>query len=590
MTIPDNDKVVNRDNVILIALISLFLAISLGYLLSYPFTAFPDAIGHMGYVNDVIKNGFPDYRHGLYITGDKYNHLNHPALYYLLSGYVIRLFGLQPHAVIAAQMINMIIGALILLITFKTLKKVGCSSWAIFTGMTMFMLLPMFPLLCASVSNDPISFLGCSVFLYALVRVKEPQASRSILAGLFIGGAIAALSKATAALVVICLFAVHFLIFLRAWKELLIRSRRGDYLIPAITLIIVLGYYFVIHHLYGSFFPSPQKGPDVMFQTMNPDAVRLDLLAYLQLFLGGNIYTLTQPYGHGGFEDSLLRIDLLKWLLLVVLISVAGLTLFAKAKSAAQRTSLAMIIAFILFMIFYFATLRNLHLRTGYQGALQARYFFGFLSAFALCIAVAFDLLKSKLHSSVTLVVMTSMSLASLYPSWARVYADPAVIHDLYVAQNTGQITYGGLIKGRVFQQSFTARSTRLLKAEMVIGTYSRVAHSTLTVSLLTADGHLLSQQNIDAATIADNSWVAAAFPKVELKPGERYLLQLTSADADENSAVTWWAAKSDVTEFPAYAGSKYGPVVYDLYKDGDAIVDGQRQNESDFAFRLYFG
>lgn len=585
-----NSRVINKESVTLVTLLALFLCISSGYLLSYQFRDFPDGIAHMGYVYDVIREGFPDYRSGLYSTGEKYNHLNHPALYYLLSGYIVRLFSLQHHAVLVAQLVNMVIGSLIILITFRTLKRVGCSSGAIFAGMTIFMLLPMFPLLCASVSNDPISFLGCSVFLYALISVKEEQASRRILAGLFIGGAIAALSKATAALAIICMFAVHFLIYMRAWTTFIKHSRRSDYFIPALSLIAVLSYYIVIHHIYGAFFPSPQKGPDVMFQTMNPAAERLGLVDYIKLFFNANLFSLTQPYGHVEFEDSLLRVDLLKWLLLGLSIGVVMLTSLTKAKTEAQRASLAMMIAFILFVVFYFIALRKLHLQTGYQGALQARYFFGFLSAFALCIAVAFDLIKSNILRSVSLLVITAMTLANVYPSWIRVYAYPGVMDRMYIAQNSFYINYGGLAKGRIFQQSFTALSAHLLKAGMMIGTYSRVDHSTLNVSLLTMEGDVLYQHAIDASTIADNSWVEVSFPAIELKPGGHYLLQLTSPDANENTFVTWWAAKRDTTEYPGYAGSKNGPVVYDFYSGGDAIVDGQLQKDSDFAFKLYFG
>jgi hypothetical protein len=138
------------------------------------------------------------------------------------------------------------------------------------------------------------------------------------------------------------------------------------------------------------------------------------------------------------------------------------------------------------------------------------------------------------------------------------------------VTNDSRGVVFGELSRGRVFEQSFTARRGHLASVSLAMGTYARSNHGQMVVEVVDRQGRTLASKGVELAGLADNSWCRVPIRAKGLQTGQTYLLRATCPDAAPGHAPTWWASPDDG------------------YPDGQAVVDGVAQPR-DFSFMLEF-
>ena len=571
------------------ALFALYTFLTVGYFLSYAMWHFPDGGAHMGYIYDVIKDNYPNYTNGETTLGPKLNYLNHPAMYYLITGELIRLLHGVSHAVVLAQMINFLISGLTIYITWRSLKTLIASELAVFFGVSMVLLTPMFVELSVAVNNDPLNILGCAIIFYGIVNItaEVPRFSKTMLL-VFVGGFIAVMTKGTGGLAAVCMVGMHFLANISLWFKHIKRLTAYQWIIIASLVITVLAYYAMQYIHYHTLFPAPQGNPADWFAIINPDRPREELFNYFMAFLNSNFDSFIKPYGHTLFVDSALRISMITITISILFILLPILLIFKNNRDDIVGMFLIqMFLSLILFSIFYFLVLYKMHIRTGYMGAMQARYFYGYLPLLALGIANLLDKLKVNKIRNAMMLLMSASLVLSAYPAWASSIFKTLGMQD--VGQYTGNKTYAPLVDGCVFEQTFTAEGTKLQSMKLLLATYARVNTAIVKVSILSMDEKTLFKISISSKDIQDNSWHNISTKLEGLVKGQRYIIRLTSLGANIDNSITW-IASTGPTEDPHFANTKFGPpVIDDGYHGGEAIVDNIPHPKENFAFQLYF-
>ncbi|HFT7230101.1 TPA: hypothetical protein ACGRRU_004317, partial [Enterobacter chengduensis] len=353
-------------------------------------------------------------------------------------------------------------------------------------------------------------------------------------------------------------------------------------------VITALAYYAIQYIHYHSLFPAPQGNPADWFVISNPDKPREALFDYFTAFLNSNFDSFIKPYGHTLFIDSTLRVSVITITLSTIFILLLVVLIFNYNNDGAVRLFLIqMFLSLIVFLVFYFLVLYKMHMQTGYMGAMQARYFYGYLPLFALGIANLLDKLKANKIRNVMMLLMSASLILSAYPAWASSIFKTLGIQD--VGQYTGNKTYAPLVDGRVFEQTFTAEGTKLQSMKLLLATYARVNTAIVKVNILSMDEKTLFQTYISSKDIRDNSWHNISTNLKGLVKGRMYIIRLTSPGASGDNAITW-IASSGTTEDPHFVNTKFGPpVIDDGYRGGEAIVDNIPHPKENFAFQLYF-
>jgi hypothetical protein len=569
----------------LLVTLLIYFVLSMGYFLSYSVIHFPDGVSHMGYVYNVFFYDYPNYSDGINFIGDKYNHLNHPPLYYLLAGGLAKIDHSGQHIVGIAQSVNVAISLSILVTVWITLRKLNFSQIAVFCGLQMILLTPMFLELSVAVNNDPLSILGCAIAFYGIVccYTNDSKFNQSILL-IIIGGVITSLTKGTGALTIVCMVAIHVIFNFKVWWSLSKKITPFQWGITAFFLLVVLTYYLVTFKVYHSLFPAPQGNPADWFAVTHPDTPRWSVVEHIHYFLLSNYQTYITPYGHGDFTDSENRIVFIEAFLFVfaVLLPIVGLII------RKDKFLLLGIISFVLFMICYFYTIREIHLRTGYFGAMQARYFYGFLPIFSIGVASIYDGIVFRwLRLPFFLLLLANTALAFI-PAWSK--ASVIFQTDNVVEQMNFNTTFGELVKGRVFSQSFNATKTNLDSISLKLATFTRSNTDTVKVEVCSTAGQCLFSKEINTLQLVDNGWLQLPVKITNLKVGDEYMINLISLTGKPGNAITWWALQQPV-EDPHFANTHLGPTILpvEFYNGGEAIVDGHPFPRMDFAFRLIF-
>lgn len=553
---------------------------------------FPDEFAHMGYILDVVKNGFPNYISGTRAFDDKFNYLNHPALYYVIVGETVRALHLQNMFAEVGRYVNVFISIGIIILTCKLLYKMTDSVWSVFLGGAFLLTVPMFIVLGSAVNNDQLNILGCTLFVFGMVDLLERHEKSKKLTPailyLCIGGIIAALTKATGSLAVICILismiGFNFSFFIDLLKKISLKQSIAILL----SLFIVVAYYLFMYATYGHFYPAPQSNPAIWFAIDNPLAPRSSFFNFVVSFFQSNTDTLVLPYGHVIFIDNNIRVTLLK----AILISLGVMTIYILIRKSFNSTRSidilsSFIVAFVFFLAFYFYTIRQLHMNTGYPGAMQARYFFGFLPVFSLIIAVAISNINNRLIAGCFSALIILALVASLYPALIK-FSDVHRRQSLTVVEQPSSNTnYGQLVKGRKFEQVIFAKSNSIKGVELLLGTYSRNNHGQLALDLYNAKGDVIASSVLALDSLIDNDYAWFDFKQTPLVVGQKYILRLTCNNCDQDNSITWWANKND-NEYPMFMFTDLGPSVRGLYPQGSSYVDGTKV-DANFTFRLYF-
>lgn len=579
--------------VFIVVFLSLFyLILGIGYSQSYNPGFFPDEFAHMGYVVDVMKNHFPDYNNGLIYSSNKLNYLNHPALYYIIVGELASLLHLQDAFASVGRYVNMVISLIIIVMTCRMLYQSTQSRLATFVGGAFLLVIPMFVLLGSAVSNDQINVLGCTFVIYGLLglmeRHKDDRPLTSYILFICAGGIIASLSKATGSLAIVCLLASVALFNFSSLVKIIKEISLKQWLIIAASIFVVVIYFVCIHLIYGGFYPAPQGTPAAWFFIEHPDAKRLAFSEFLNNFLNGNLVTLTIPYGHVYIFDSETRIFIVK-AILIMLGVMAGCVLVNKnaKNNYLFNVTFSFVVAFFIFFVIYFFTIRDMHLKTGYTGAMQARYFFGFLPVCSLVIAKVLSWLNSKVMKGLVSAMIIAGLIASLYPALVKLSELRMWQSTPIIEQPLFNTSYGYLTKGRSFEQTILAESNALKGVELMLATFARQNHGPLTLELIDHSGNIVTTKVIMMEKLADNTYAWFDFNRINIIKNQKYTLRLTCNECTTDNAVTWWAIKKEF-ELPIFLFTKFGPGAGDRYPEGEARVDGVKVGGA-YSFRLYF-
>jgi len=577
---------------IVVFLCLFYVMLAVGYSQSYSPGFFPDEYAHMGYIVDVIKNNFPDYNEGLIYSSNKLNYLNHPALYYVIVGELAKLFHLQDAFANVGRYVNTLISVIIIALTCRMLYQTTKSRLATFLGGTFLLVIPMFVLLGGAVSNDQINTLGCTFVIYGLLGLmeidKDKQPLTSYILFICAGGIIASLSKATGSLAILCMMACIAIFNFSRLIQLVKNLSVKQWLLIIASVAVVALYFVSVHKTYGGFYPAPQGTPATWFFVENPTAKRLAFFDFAGNFLNGNLVTLTIPYGHIYIADSESRILVVKTIL-VLLAVMAGYVLIKKSsKNESYFTiTFSFIVAFFIFFIIYLFVIRDMHLKTGYTGAMQARYFFGFLPACSLVIAKVIAYLSNKVIKAIVALVMVTGLITATYPATVK-FLDLKMWQSVtIVEQPLFNTSYGYLTSGRHFEQTIVAETDTLRGVELMLATFARKNHGPLMLALLDNSGKAIASQVIRMETLQDNAYAWFDFNRVKITKNQQYTLRLTCVECTPDNAITWWALKQEY-EAPVFLLNRFGPGAGDRYPQGEAYVDGTKVG-GPYSFRLYF-
>ncbi|WP_395498467.1 glycosyltransferase 87 family protein [Rickettsiella endosymbiont of Litargus connexus] len=141
--------------------------------------------------------------------------------------------------------------------------------------------------------------------------------------------------------------------------------------------------------------------------------------------------------------------------------------------------------------------------------------------------------------------------------------------NDFYIVSTNKGKTFGELTSGRIFEQKFFAKKTKLKQIDLFISAPLRENHNFIQLEILNGDRKQLAVFKRREMLLQDNAWETFTFTSIKLKKGKLYFLRLTAPKSFKNNAITWLASAK-----PQYIRG--------------AIVDGVQQN-TDFTFKLRF-
>lgn len=140
---------------------------------------------------------------------------------------------------------------------------------------------------------------------------------------------------------------------------------------------------------------------------------------------------------------------------------------------------------------------------------------------------------------------------------------------DFYVLNTGKEKNFGELIAGRIFEQKFIAKKTKLKQVDLFLSAFSRENNNFIQLEILNGNGKKLAIFKRPEMLLQDNGWESFKFTPIKLIKERIYFLRLTSPKSFNGNAITWWASAK-----PTYLSG--------------AIVDGVQQN-TDFTFKLRF-
>ncbi|MFU2316328.1 hypothetical protein [Rahnella sp. PCH160] len=581
-------KILN-ENKYFAGIIVFYFILCVGYYLGSDLGLFPDENPHLGYVLDVAKYGFPDYATGMIYDAHKLNSLEHPALYYMLVGGVKKIaltFNLDLYK--SLRFVNIFISTLTIATIYLSLKEFGVKKIQIALSLLILLSIPMFILLSASINNDPLNFLGCALIFLGLAKYYNNAQLDKVVLYFILGGIIVSLTKATGALSVICIIFTFVIIENNRLKIKLPEISFKYMALIALSLILIITYYLFTFIKFGKMFPAPQGDPSDWYKLANPNAHRFTVSEQLIAFYQSNLLTLITPYGHKTFYDLEIRENLLKLLFFLFSFITVLFTLKNiknRSNSNEARFNFVCVFSFLIFMFFYFITIHKMNLKTGYPGAMQARYFFGFLPAFIIISALNYQKIRIKILKATLIFLIFLTSMLSIYPAYQP-------IASVLLSPSYGQIwsdtVVGELTKDRAFEQTFTSQYNNLGKVDLYMATYSRINSGVVILEVEDGFGRIRGSSTLNLADIRDNSWTTFDFGNIPLIKGEKYKFRLTSQSSTSGNAITWYAC-SGKYQFPMFAGTPFGPSekISDRYTGGQSYIDGKKV-DTIFTFKIY--
>ncbi|QPC87986.1 hypothetical protein GA830_15425 [Mesorhizobium sp. NBSH29] len=334
------------------------------------------------------------------------NRLNHPPLYYELAGGIALLWD-NP---LVVRMLNVFITGLSMLVTYRAAINVGLKTIPAGFALAVLASFPMFMLTGGAISNDPLSFLSVALFAWGVLRWHLDLSHAIHLMAL--GGSIAALTKATAAAQVIFLSISYLLV---NWRTSYARFRTvtgWEWLVTGLALALVIAWFGYAYFWLGGFYPRSGPGPESGYANAHPDAVRWSVSEHLEKFWNSNRVTTERLYGHGKFFNDRARVQNFQALVGICAALIVASTIWPKNRKQ-WAFVVPQVLAFLAFLVLFFTQIREMHLVYGYPGAMQARYWFGFVPVLAVIAAMGLQRLPIALQlCALALAVVAGVQLS----------------------------------------------------------------------------------------------------------------------------------------------------------------------------------
>lgn len=335
----------------------------------------PDEIHHLTYITDVLNGRWiPDYT-----TGASHSYLEHPALYYTLMGKFAALMSVLGVGVSTSlHMANYTLGLLTIFALYGFSRLVAENVMAAVIATICAISIPYDIYLFTGINNDNLATPLVIITAYLSCRFYQLRDNR------FLGRAIAtvlviALVKSTAL--------IQAGAFVLPAAFLLLKDKGTSAIVDVLKmrsviagLIAVIGYYATIILIYGELFPAPIDYFELA-RTISPDnftAERMPLLNYLAKFLSDMLVQASGVYSHTVYRSTTSFTSF--W----PLAYIAGF--FCVAVSARFKPfrliSLSLFLAIGLFAVLHVWIMYGAHLKYGYLGGLQFRYYLPVLTLF----------------------------------------------------------------------------------------------------------------------------------------------------------------------------------------------------------------
>ena len=355
----------------LAVILALFtLATTFIYIEMIPLGQPPDELAHISYVHEIADQGhwLPDYTNSRIVHTSQRNYLNHPPLYYTVTGLVGRTLhwnALKNYRRFRALSALMIAAGVFFWVLVAQAAGIR-NGWicAIFAAMVS---IPMFPYMAAAINNDDLDYLGVAVFFYGLTGIyRVPKRAWYVVAA---GAAITFLTKATASLFLVS--------FTAAWLIIQIRNRKplpgARHLLRAMILVVIIcGVYYLPTMLtYGT--PFPHAG--VLRRGLSPPENPVSLPAFALHFTSTMFRYLPLVVSHKSFNPFPPILLKLFYVMLGLPIIAWLMARWRMPPSPRRRIIDACTVAFAVVVAVHFMVVYKAYLEHGVFSGVQPRYY-----------------------------------------------------------------------------------------------------------------------------------------------------------------------------------------------------------------------
>lgn len=322
------------------------------------------------------------------------NYLGHPPLYYLLLSLTAPVRFLEDGTV-AVDMLKLYLANTVLTSAAVLLAfRLGCRA---LKGRSPFLhllfafavvTLPELGYVGVSVNNDNLAFFAFALFFTGVMRYNEDKLDLETYLLIGLGFMLGALSKLTAALIMLIMLVTILVMSVIRTKSLKLILNKY-FLMTLPCYLLFLAYEIAVHRRYGSWQPGlAQIAPEYFLRTsfyVAPEnRVPMTFLEYLRSFLGGIGHTWSSVYGHNetvnGIMDNRL-FGLVYWIPVAAAMLAALLQLIRRK---ADRYTIPTVLAFLGTLAYHLYANWSGFLKNGYAGGSQARYYLFLIIPFAL--------------------------------------------------------------------------------------------------------------------------------------------------------------------------------------------------------------
>jgi hypothetical protein len=322
------------------------------------------------------------------------NYLGHPPLYYLLLSLTAPVRFLEDGTV-AVDMLKLYLANTVLTsaaallafrLGYRALK--GRSPFLHLLFAFAVVTLPELGYVGVSVNNDNLAFFAFALFFTGVMRYNEDKLDLPTYLLIGLGFMLGALSKLTAALIMLIMLVTILVMSVIRTKSLKLILNKY-FLMTLPCYLLFLAYEIAVHRRYGSWQPglaqiAPEYYLTTSFYVAPENRVPMTFLQFVRSFLGGIGHTWSSFYGHNQPVNEIMDnrlFGLVYWIPVAAAMLAALLQLIRRK---ADRYTIPAVLAFLGTLAYHLYSNWSGFLKNGYAGGSQARYYLFLIIPFAL--------------------------------------------------------------------------------------------------------------------------------------------------------------------------------------------------------------